>query len=535
MTTEDDNHPLLFIERDEVVSCIESIHDEDALKRLREILNKYQECSVLLDSSLEDMIVRLSGSRDKDAALQALYSLSKVRGRKKVMRFLPHAVEDVHDIWQRLSSNHHGGATWESTYVLWIWMATLSRIPFDTAVLFSDDRLFVDQFFALALSNFDNPGLLREASAVCLASWLSRPDWEIHMARFVEYGSNVLSSSESTNVFRVLAVLQTTVTIVKKQPQLIESLQILPMSLFEEQAGNSALVQKYLIKWWTRWSCTMLPAPRPHRHRSGQRCLFEHSHLSSNEAKCHDIVKDHEQPPSDLFPVPDRVEENVGNLLRLISNPATSVRWSAAKGVGRIAERLPSVCTLDILDAILGVLDEDDPDDTVWHGACLTLAELGRRGLIPPQSLPEIVPYIVRALQLERPSRHSSGAAVRDAACYTYWAFARSYPPSDLTPVLQELNEAILILSLFDRQVNCRRAASAAFQEAVGRQGATNVPHGLDILTVADYFSLGNRSNAYLTVAKEIAKLDTSYRRSILHHLYTSKIYHWDPVRPIYI
>lgn len=39
---------------------------------------------------------------------------------------------------------------------------------------------------------------------------------------------------------------------------------------------------------------------------------------------------------------------------------------------------------------------------------------------------------------------------------------------------------------------NCRRAAAAAFQEAVGRLG--NFPHGMGIIAVADYFSVGNIS-----------------------------------------
>lgn len=41
------------------------------------------------------------------------------------------------------------------------------------------------------------------------------------------------------------------------------------------------------------------------------------------------------------------------------------------------------------------------------------------------------------------------------------------------------------------RQVACRRAAAAAFQEAVGRLGA--FPDGLALLRTADYFSLSLR------------------------------------------
>ena len=50
------------------------------------------------------------------------------------------------------------------------------------------------------------------------------------------------------------------------------------------------------------------------------------------------------------------------------------------------------------------------------------------------------------------------------------------------------------------------QGTSAAFQENVGRQGHDNFEHGIEILTLADYFSLGNRADAYLEVAPAIAK-----------------------------
>lgn len=75
-----------------------------------------------------------------------------------------------------------------------------------------------------------------------------------------------------------------------------------------------------------------------------------------------------------------------------------------------------------------------------------------------------------------RRGQSSVGSHVRDAACYSYWAFARAYAPSILKPFVPELSRSIVLAFLFDREVNCRRAASAAFQECVGRQGA-NVCH----------------------------------------------------------
>ena len=86
----------------------------------------------------------------------------------------------------------------------------------------------------------------------------------------------------------------------------------------------------------------------------------------------------------------------------------------------------------------------------------------------------------------------SVGAHVRDAAAYVCWALARAYTPAALGPTAHVLAPALVTCSCYDREVNCRRAAAAAFQECVGRLGT--FPHGIAVVTTADYFSVSVRA-----------------------------------------
>jgi hypothetical protein len=91
-----------------------------------------------------------------------------------------------------------------------------------------------------------------------------------------------------------------------------------------------------------------------------------------------------------------------------------------------------------------------------------------------------LIYYLVVQFDVRR-GQSSVGSHVRDAACYSYWAFARAYAPSILKPFVPELSRSIVLAFLFDREVNCRRAASAAFQECVGRQGANVSRNGFEM------------------------------------------------------
>jgi tubulin-specific chaperone D len=103
--------------------------------------------------------------------------------------------------------------------------------------------------------------------------------------------------------------------------------------------------------------------------------------------------------------------------------------------------------------------------DSAWHGGCLAIAELGRRGLLLPQQLPIVVPMLLKALVFDKKlGNYSLGRNVRDAACYVCWSLARAFEADIIKPYVNQIAGALLIVTVFDREVNCRRAASASFQ-----------------------------------------------------------------------
>lgn len=164
--------------------------------------------------------------------------------------------------------------------------------------------------------------------------------------------------------------------------------------------------------------------------------------------------------------------------------------------------------------------------DSSWHGGCLAIAELARRSILAPDRLEIVTSLLQQALAYDvRRGPHSVGAHVRDAAAYVCWALARAYDPSQLSGCVSRLATSLLIVACYDREVNCRRAAASAFQECVGRLGS--FPHGLEILAVADYYSVGNVSSAYLRVAPFVASFP-EYTTPLIEHLLSSKLRHWD-------
>ena len=217
------------------------------------------------------------------------------------------------------------------------------------------------------------------------------------------------------------------------------------------------------------------------------------------------------------------LETIIDFLINNLSDKEYIVRWSAAKGLGRLCERL----TKSMVEEIFGNLFEllkDLENEYAWNGTCLCIAELCKRGMILPERLVELIPYLEKALLFEiDKGTFVTGSNVRDSACYIVWALARAFTTDIMKKYVERLAKTLILTILFDKEVNCRRAASAAFQENIGRQG--NFPHGIEILTEADYFTLGSRNNCYFNISIFIAQYE-EYYKSLVDYLYSNRLIH---------
>ncbi|XP_012511897.1 PREDICTED: tubulin-specific chaperone D [Propithecus coquereli] len=524
---------------------------ELAEERFRVIMDKYQEQPHLLDPHLEWMMnLLLDMVRDKTSptalmhlAFKFLYIITKVRGYKIFLRLFPHEVADVEPVLDMFAGQDpKDHETWETRYMLLLWLSVTCLIPFDLSRL--DGNLLtqpgqarmsiMDRILQIAQSYLVVSDKARDAAAVLVSRFITRPDVKQQkMAGFLDWSLCTLACSSFQTLEGVIAIdgtLQALAQIFKHGkredclPYAATVLQCLDGCRLPE--SNQTLLRKLGVKLVQRLGLTFLkPKVAAWRYQRGCRSLA---------ANLQPFTQQRPEPQTLLVPsdcheddVPEGVESVIEQLLVGLKDKDTVVRWSAAKGIGRMAGRLPKELADDVVGSVLDCFSFQETDKA-WHGGCLALAELGRRGLLLPSRLAEAVPVVLKALTYEeKRGACSVGANVRDAACYVCWSFARAYEPQELTPFVTAISSALVIAAVFDRNVNCRRAASAAFQENVGRQGT--FPHGIDILTAADYFAVGNRANCFLVISVFIAGFP-EYTRPMIDHLVTMKVSHWDGV-----
>ncbi|GFR52318.1 hypothetical protein Agub_g14856, partial [Astrephomene gubernaculifera] len=505
-----------------------------------------------------------------------------VRGYKTVVRFFPHEAADLERVLdiletvkaQRPKDNEEGIAMWEAQTMLLLWLSILILIPFDLATVDSAATgakygtlpytPLVGRILALCKEYLHHPGGVREMSAVVLGRLLTRPDMAPAMSEFLDWAPGALAGVDPLRApFLLPGVMQALCCAFKLgqrdrllpfasrawalATRLMATHGSLAASSSDSSSsgggGNNVLSRKLSVKLVTRIGLTfMAPRAAPWRYVRGGASLDETlraagssqpasaaASTQDNDGKAKDAEAqdaDGEEDEDASIEIAAEIEEVVEALLAALRDRDTVVRWSGAKGVGRVTGCLPRELGDEVVGSVMQLFGPTE-SDTAWHGGCLALAELARRGLLLPARLPALLPVLRAALCYDvRRGPHSIGAHVRDAGAYVCWAFARAYEPELLSDSLPSLASSLLTTACFDREVNCRRAAAAAFQEAVGRLGG--LPHGIELLGVADYFSVGITQQAYLRVAPSVARLAPELAPALSAHLVHVKSRHWE-------
>lgn len=323
-----------------------------------------------------------------------------------------------------------------------------------------------------------DPGIVRDRAAFLLARLLTRPDMPVALATFLDWATRALAraggnsekaseafslgsggggepaaasaASEQEATFLVPGVARALAAIFKLGTRgallgVAERAWVDARDLAASPAAaGSALVRQLASKLTQRIGLLFLkPRVVAWRYERGARSLVDNlaaaaaSTADGEGAGNHDEKetlataaaaaeeegeeeKDEEEDEED-WEVPDGVEEVIEALLMALRDKDTVVRWSAAKGLGRVTARLPAELGDEVVGSILECFTPTEGDST-WHGACLALAELARRGLLLPARLPDAVPHVAAALCYDvRRGPHSVGAHVRDAAAYVCW------------------------------------------------------------------------------------------------------------------
>ncbi|MCQ2815843.1 MAG: tubulin-specific chaperone D [archaeon] len=532
-------------EKNEKIKSLESLIEFK--NRIIMIFQTYQEQAGLIDPILpiiiplisntslkliEDLLIPKEDSKDKFEYLtclyQVIYILCKMRGFSPIAKFFSSEVSIFENVINFLTKNTYGNSnSWFVNYVLVLWTSILAMVPFDIDTIDSEGSL-ISNLISYLKNELSRSTNLRIITAYALGKFLTRPDLikKNHLEEYFKYCTESMFNKETNgDIFKMIGIALSLCEIFKNgQPQDLSKYiplvvnEVIPFK-FPDSIKTSGIFRKNMTKLIQRVGISLL---KPRNQNWRYHLILKNVLGKPNEENKKMEVEEEEDSLN--YEIDFSILESIIDyLMNNLSDKEYIVRWSAAKGIGRICERLPKNMVEEILHNIFDLF-KDEENDFAWHGACLSIAELSKRGMILPERLKELVPLLEKALIYEiNKGAFCSGSSVRDSACYIVWALARGYSTEIMKEHVNKLASSLILTILFDKEINCRRAASAAFQENVGRQG--NFPHGIEILTEADYFTLGNRDSCYLNVSLFIAQYE-EYYKTIVDYLCFNRLAH---------
>ncbi|KDQ62420.1 hypothetical protein JAAARDRAFT_189747 [Jaapia argillacea MUCL 33604] len=534
---------LLSIDFNCEPSAEEDRSEHAASKSLSLILDEYQEQSYLLDPFLERLIPPIVDKLRTHAACHTsnptqhtslkrlrhipdlLHNYIKCRGYKTIIRFFPHEVADLPialDYMLLKDGPAQTGYMWSLRYIFLLWLSLICMIPFGLSQFDEGDVSTGTTIEKLARHYLGYAGLERDGAALLLSRLYIRQDTGLRFPNFLHEGSRHFEGSG--DVITTICEVMNAGSAEEVQVNVFSIYSVARAVEANATLMSNTVVRKFCTKLISRLALRLLPAAKTQDHCRARTLVEPHEHALPHAE-------------NSQIDVPDEVETVLTALFSGLQDRDTVVRWSAAKGIARIAERLPE----DFADQVFGTVLElfavhgpaavslsDLPAvaEGTWHGACLACAEIARRGLVTKDRLQEFVDWLAKALYFDiRKGAHSIGSNVRDAAAYALWSLARGQSVENLAVYADTLSRSLVTVALFDREIHIRRAASAAFQEYVGRTSL--FPHGIDVLRKTDFYAVGVRRNSFLVAVPQVAE-HSEYRPFLIQHLLDVTLRHWD-------
>uniref|UniRef100_A0A0K0EHP0 Tubulin-specific chaperone D n=1 Tax=Strongyloides stercoralis TaxID=6248 RepID=A0A0K0EHP0_STRER len=490
-------------------------------------------------------------------SLVALYNLSlliDMCSYKNVTKYLPHDVSYLDKIIRFIevlnSMDLHGIDKYERitkslvnrSLFAWLYIVAKNPFSFDRFDSVQSKETMANRIVEACSMNMCCDSICSKIIYKIWSQLVTRADQiEGRMNKTIYFCLDNLSifSSDSYDINKINGYLGLLAGIFKEGPRVelgnigVEVINRLGNLMDLETRDDNTLTKVHITKLVQRIGLSFLkPRKIKWRYCRGYRSLEntlksrENNEVIANENKFDEALNDEEDSEDFLDCTDEQIEKLeviLATLLNGLKDPNSNVRNGAAKGLGRITSRLTKDFAEDIVN---GIFEEcfKDYDTISWHGGCLALAEMTYRGFLLPNRLSDMVDILEKAIVWEETDGIiKQSEAVRDAATFISWAIARTYSPNLLKPFVHRLATHLVTVSLFDKELNIRRAASAAFQENVGRQGY--FPSGIDIIHIIDYSSVSRLSVCYNDLCIKVAKFE-GYLKPMLNHLVDFKVGH---------
>lgn len=366
-----------FKEHDTVTALLtpERFQAAEAHTQICEILERYQEQPELLDPHLEAMVTALISYVPRklekfdnsllNRVFQVLYTLMKTRGYKTIMKFLSHEAADLEPILFLLANlDKRDPDSWFSGYGLLIWLAVVVLVPFPlTTIDSSKTEDITTRIIETGKSYLGQSSVTRDAAAVMLSRLFSRPDMDsTHLDNFFFWAIDTVKKNPSNNLL-VTGIMTALFQISRHGPRaavqkhasaVYDQLIKTPLKLCE----RSGLLRKLNMKVAQRGALSVLkPVVPTWRYQLGARSLLQT--MAPNAPS----TENKEEQPQEYGEIPEIVDEVIELLLsKGLRDADTVVRWSAAKGLGRISMRLPQEYADEVVESLLPLLSAGEGD-----------------------------------------------------------------------------------------------------------------------------------------------------------------------------